>query len=369
MKLNGRLALKGSANDVVVKEYGPASEIGDDADLTHGIIKFDSGLKMQWDTIDVAADTTVVIDLRERYTEAHYSVMTVFSEIVTSAGNQMDSAGWVPVADPLKTLTVQNIADSTRAVGWLSIGKDHMPAVPEIDDKAISFDGNEWLKNKAAGDLLGFGNAWTIQVNMNPDFSTLNSYIVSIQNDDSNKGQIQLLHNASDSPETISVSNRNSAGGAIKAFLWEVDVVIGVNISYVITWDGTDLKLYLDGVDQGTADTLTTDSSGTMEDSVREIAFANLGTSDFGDLGANMHSASIWDVALTAAEILALDNGGVPENVDNRFWLGDYKRPHHLVHYWRMGLDSYNLGRDYGTYPVDIDEDSTGVTAVDIVDY
>ena len=269
-------------------------------------------------------------------------------------------------------LIITGLNDSGVAV-TLTYTDDTVPVAAQsyTDGKAISFDGNEWLKNKAAGDLLSIDNAWSIMVNMNPDFSTLNSYIVSIQNDDSNKGQIQFLHNGADSPETVRGHIRDSAGSTIKDFKWDKDIVVGTNISYMLTWDGTDLKLYLDGVDQGAADTETTDDTGTMADAVREIAFANLGTSDNSDLGANMHAVAMWDVTLTQAEITALDNDGSPEDLDIRFPSGDYAQEDNLMHYWRLGLDKSDLGRDWGNASalVNVDEDSQGVTDADIVNY
>jgi hypothetical protein len=369
MKINGKLALKGSGNDPIILEHDDATVVGDESTHKRGVVKFANGMKMQWDTVSIAANSSVVVNLWEHYTDAQWCAYACMGETVTDDSNQQDVMAWVPSSDNLRTVTVRNIGGSTADVTYMSIGRDHVPAVAVIDDKAISFDGNEWTKNKAAGDLLGIANEWSIQVNYNPYFNSLNSYLVSIQHA-TNQNQIAILDDGAAATEHYEVVTRNSAGGQIKTYEWNHTIVTGTNISVIATWDGTNLKFYIDGVDQGEADAKTVDNSGTMSDSLRTVAFANLGTSDFADLGANMHSVSIWNVALTQAEITSLQNGGAPENLDNRFATGNYAKQDNLMHYWRLGLDPNRMGRDYGkAAPIDIMEDPTGVDSGDIVDY
>ncbi len=269
-------------------------------------------------------------------------------------------------------LIITGLNDSGVAV-TLAYTDDTVPVAAQAytDGLALSFDGNEWLKNKAAGDLLSIDNAWSIQCIHNNDLSNQNSYLVSIQNDDSNKGSIRWLANGNSSPETVRCTARNTVGGTIKDYLWDIDVVVGTSVNYMVTWDGTDLLFYADGLDQVANVTKSTDNAGTMEDAVREIAFANQGTSDFADLSANMHSVAMWDVALSAAAILALENGGSHADVDARFAIGNYTSEDNLMHYWRLGLDRSDLGRDWGNAAalVNVNEDSTATTAADIVTY
>lgn len=370
MLINGNVALKGSSNEPHLQEFGVSTDTTQST-TKRGIIKFANGMKIQWDTVSIGANGTTTIDLREPYSKLAWSAYSVNATNVGNSDQETDNMAWVPSTNPLTTVDVRHIGGSTEAITYVSIGQDEVPFKGIIDGKALDLNGNEWTKNKAAGDLLNIDNEWSIQANLNHDFDVLNSYIISIQNDDSNKGQITMQHRAADSPETVQCQIRNTTGSMIKNFKWNKDIVVGTNISYMLTWDGTDMKMFLDGVDQGTPDTLTSNNSGTMEDSAREIAFGNLGTSDFGDLGANFHSVSMWNVTLTPAEITALDNSGTPENHDNRFSIGAYTRTSNLMHYWRLGFDSYDLGRDYGNAPllVNVDEDSTGISGADIVDY
>ena len=269
-------------------------------------------------------------------------------------------------------LIITGLNDSGVRV-TLAYTDDTVPVAAQAyaDDKAISFDGNEWLKNKAAGDLLSITNAWSLQCIHNNDFNTLNSYLVSIQSDDSNKNQIDWQHQGVPATEVVRVQIRDSAGTAFKIYTWDLAINTGTSVNFVITWDGTNLVFYADGVDQVANITKSTDDSGTMADGLREVAFANLGTSDFGDLGANMHSVAMWDVALTAAQVLAVHNSGSPEDLDLRFSSGNYAQEDNLLHYWRLGLDRSDLGRDWGNASalVNVDENSTGTTVADIVTY
>jgi hypothetical protein len=269
-------------------------------------------------------------------------------------------------------LIITGLNDSGVAV-TLAYSDDTVPVAAQAyaDGKDISFDGSEWLKNKAAGDLLSIENAWSIQCIHKNGFTTLNSYLVSIQSDDSNKNQISWLHNAGATPEAVEVQLRNSGGTIFKNYDWDIDSEVDLNRNFLITWDGTTLTFYSDGVDQVANVTKNTDDAGTMADGLRELAIGNLGTSNFGSLGGDVHSVSVWDVALTAAEVLALHNGGSPEDHDNRFALGNYASEDNLMHYYRLGLDKSDLGRDWGNADalVKIDEDPNDITAADITDY
>ena len=124
MLINGRVALKGSSNDPTLLEYGDANDTGADGNLKYGILKFANGVKIQWDTISLAANTTTSVALREPYTESHWSALSGLAQTVPSAGLEEDTSAWVPSVDSLSKLSVRNIANSSRRVTWLSIGKD-----------------------------------------------------------------------------------------------------------------------------------------------------------------------------------------------------------------------------------------------------
>jgi hypothetical protein len=252
----------------------------------------------------------------------------------------------------------------------------YIPFVPVIDTKAIYLQSNIFLKNSADGALLSIGNTWSIQTNFIPRLTTGNAYVVSIQNAVNNQSQIIILENRNQDPENIQVVIRRDTGGGgeIKNFKWNRDSVVDTKISFMVTYDGPThtLKLYLDGVDQGDADVKATDSStGFQSDQVRKIALGNFGTSNFGPLFGDMHSTTMWDVALSQAEVTALDNSGAPDVLDNRFATGDYTSVANMMHYWRLGVDALDLGKDDGNASVlvDIDEDSSGDLAGNIVDY
>ncbi len=98
MLINGRVALKGSSNDPTLLEYGDANDTGADGNLKYGILKFANGVKIQWDTISLAANTTTSVALREPYTESHWSALSGLAQTVPSAGLEEDTSAWVPSA-------------------------------------------------------------------------------------------------------------------------------------------------------------------------------------------------------------------------------------------------------------------------------
>ncbi len=124
MLINGRVALKGSSNDPVLLEWGAASDPGQSLIAKQGVLKFTNGMKIQWDTIVIGANSSVAFTLPEAYTEAHWCSFAVMESTIGSTGNQEDAMSWVPVASILSKVVVRSIANGSRAVTYLSIGKD-----------------------------------------------------------------------------------------------------------------------------------------------------------------------------------------------------------------------------------------------------
>ncbi len=117
---------------------------------------------------------------------------------------------------------------------------------------------------------------------------------------------------------------------------------------YVLTWGGTatgtdppgvdDLRLYVDGVNQGVADTVTTDSDGTsMTDTARDLRVGGrVGLNDrwFGPI----YSAALFDKVLAPAEVTVLYNGGNARDRDVQTNDGAYVSATNLIHYNRLGF-------------------------------
>lgn len=87
---------------------------------------------------------------------------------------------------------------------------------------------------------------------------------------------------------------------------------------YTFTWSGaTDtLTFYKDG-SALVPDALTTDTTGTMDDAARRIAFG-CNISGVTNTAGNYHSLAIWSSALSAADVLKLYHNGNGYNYNVR---------------------------------------------------
>lgn len=91
------------------------------------------------------------------------------------------------------------------------------------------------------------------------------------------------------------------------------DPAINVWNHYVVTWDGTNLKVYLNGFLKVTEAGSNPDTG--LGDPIVNILAYNNGASAFMD-GSVAH-ACVWNVALTAAEVLSVFTATVPTGVQN----------------------------------------------------
>jgi len=72
-----------------------------------------------------------------------------------------------------------------------------------------------------------------------------------------------------------------------------------------------------------------------------------------------------WDTDLSSASILSIFNAKAGANLQSSF--DNYAQSSNLVHWWRWGFNSTDIGEDSGSSPIDMDVDSVDVTSDDIV--
>jgi hypothetical protein len=125
-------------------------------------------------------------------------------------------------------------------------------------------------------------------------------------------------------------SGDTTSGGALGSLVWRHLVVTA-------STSGTTGKLYVDGVQVGS--NMTT--LGTDDATVDWLIGASRNLADNSDAAlfadGNIDEVTFWNVELSAAEVLALYNSGVPANP------AAHSRAANLIHYYPMG--------DGDTYP------------------
>jgi len=387
MDINGAVALLGGGNFAEILNVAAATDGGVAGKNKKGTLKLINGVKIQWDSVPVAANATTEFALPEEYTEDHYAVLVQHTGSVTTGGSEQECAGWVPAGDnKLSHVELMQINDSQRELTFWSIGKDYAPLQPILHTKAIetNFGGSEWLMSSdaEAASGVGFADAWSVRMTLQNTNAAINSYLFQCDSTTTNASAILILWLGASANDPIQVYVRDSfsTGRAMKDYRFDAPIDVAEKVNFVVTYEGTTfghaigrLKLYLDGAE--VAPTIITEGTPyAMTDTPlgREIRVGNLGTSNFNQFNGELHSTAVWRRELSAAECLALDNSGSPHTMDPRFNKGDYQGQLDLIHYWMHGHNSADIGKDYGVHgpsKLDLITNASNITVADIVDY
>ena len=120
-----------------------------------------------------------------------------------------------------------------------------------------------------------------------------------------------------------------------------------------ITWDGTNLKVYVDG-EEAVPTQIHADAAITMADSARTVAVGgHAGAASTYGFKGNIHWSGVWSTALSTAEIKYLyDNPHMNPLIDE----GGYASAAELEHFYPVGKrSSPRLGDDFGNgTPIDL---------------
>ena len=93
------------------------------------------------------------------------------------------------------------------------------------------------------------------------------------------------------------------------------------------TYDGSNVKLFVDGVEY-----YSISASGTLNSNPNNATIGKSGST--GDFNGKLSNASIWNAALTSAQVTELYNEGVPSNLNN------HSAYSNLVSWWQLGSNS-----------------------------
>ena len=166
---------------------------------------------------------------------------------------------------------------------------------------------SQWLKAPSSGHGFSYSIA---TLGANTDWAGFSMY-------HANANSLQFQIQTSDTPYVTTSININDN-------TWHH--VMGV-------YNGSDIRIYLDGVEQGSPTSVTGDITYRSDDIVDIGSYSN-GSLDFN---GNISNTAMWHRALTQDEILRVYNGGSPGDLTNLGPTG----------WWSLGADSYFDGADW----------------------
>jgi len=240
---------------------------------------------------------------------------------------------------------------------------------PDSSEVCIDFDGGtaEELAN-FTGLNIGIGNAWTIAMWLKTetfDSSAPDTIFELAPNSGSNNRiQIRATTAGAFRIELNSVA-------VFKDYVWSSLLTLSEAAweFIVITWNGTNLLLYKNST--LTVETARdTDDAGSMSSNDRRVSVGGWAfPTPTRSFDGRIFAPAIWSVVLDQTAIDTLYNGGAGKKVDYSRDHGlDYADSANLQHWWRIGHDSGDIGKDSGNGTnIDLDVDSTGITGGDII--
>ncbi len=257
----------------------------------------------------------------------------------------------------------------TVATGTLDIVGDSPVVIdrPPGETLSVSLSVNERYANNTSN-LIGIANEWSISTWVNPlgialvaDFGFIihSSAFPDFSNFITITMNQQIGVNLTDG--NIGIDIRSSSGSIIKQFFYNNVLTAGAWTHLIATWDGTDLLMFIDGVETDRS-FASQNNPGTMTDTGRKLEYgAQSGLSTFD---GNLGHLAIWNTALAEADATTIFARKFA--IDLRNDTGGYLNSASLQHYYRPGFADEGF-EDLGTGSPVIDfVDSFGIDADDI---
>lgn len=209
--------------------------------------------------------------------------------------------------------------------------------------------------------LIGVANTWTIGFWLRPSSLAADRMPVIIKPAGSDNSRIDIEMNYATGGLGIfggmTVRLHDSAGVLKKDWDWWFSGYLTSWHHVAITWDGTEIKNYFNGVNHNTGAAKPVNNALTMTDEVRQIEVGSNSGASAGYLGW-MSELQIWDVALDPDEVIDLHNNGFPGRLDLTKDVTGYTNSANLQHWYRFGYDAAKLGRDFTIVRDRLDIDS-----------
>jgi len=233
------------------------------------------------------------------------------------------------------------------------------PVAP-VTGVSVVFDDTNSIEGAADQDL-GFGNLFTVMLWARPDHTSSNNVIEIGEFLGGAADRIRVRISASDTTgliDAIVVKVSSPTVPDFKSWKWDGVLAIDEWSHVVVTWDGTTIEVYVDSV-LATVTAKTADLVDVVGTTQRTIK-----VSEDETYSGTLHQVAIWDTLLTETEIARIYNAGVTGvalDVDSVL----YSSSAFLQHWYQLGLDPADIGKDYGN---GTDHDLTVLTNLDASD-
>jgi len=235
---------------------------------------------------------------------------------------------------------------------------------------SIEFNGSDEAMRNNTQQSIGIANVWSIMawVRRRGDtqgLTQINTILQMFGSGPPNRSRIFIRGLGATSNDPINVETTTNGGTVIKNYRWNATTFpFDVWFQMIVIWDGTDLLMYKDGA-LVARDSQTVDNPGSMSNNDRLVQIGqNGGVQPFS---GHIHSFAVWDVDVSAG-VSKIYNEGVASTRDLSVDVESYTFSANLQHWWRLGQDPDDLGKDsgVGVPNIDVNVNTLNIDATDI---
>lgn len=201
--------------------------------------------------------------------------------------------------------------DAVDEVGGKTLANNGMtPYMPAKLGNGAGFNGSSMYLGRTS-ELVGITNTWSISCWVKFHAAGANEPIVQWTPASGDNNRILIEKNSADRLRVVVVNTNR-----YKDYRGSTTLTAGAFHHIVVTWNGPNLSLYVDGVAESPTKTL--DQAVTMTDSARISGFGGWPGGNYGNI--TLDEVGLWTRALTIDEISDLynDGNGLPYSAEEQ---------------------------------------------------
>jgi hypothetical protein len=245
---------------------------------------------------------------------------------------------------------------------------------------SVSLNGtDEWMEGPSANTTVGFSTTFSIMAWVKPAALTSRMGIISLDNDfvteNASRVSVVIRGDAANDPFLFLAFDSEGTESQIKNLQYDSLFSVDTWAMVVVTMD-TSTQTGISYLNDGGALTpdAETGTSTNQPDGLNRVVIIGAENANGGNpFNGNIHSVAIWDSVLTSDEITAIYNSGNGDSFDLNADSGNYSSSSDLAHWWRIGHNAGDIGKDDATVPggsgaIDITDSANNITeGADIV--
>lgn len=216
---------------------------------------------------------------------------------------------------------------------------------------SIELDGKQQYLGTLEPSLLSIANTWTLGFWAKPLHNKEHMAIFSTASP-RRTNEIDVfstpispeLPTQGKTPASLRAMVKDASGTTLKHYGWGDYFQTDVWTHVFLQWNGTNLNAFKNGI-LTTTGVVLTNVTGSLSDVQRQVYYGSAVAGVTATFSGILGHLAIWDSVIGSSEMPVIVSGGF--DMDLTSTSGTYVSTSSLKHYWKPGLDSEEIGKDY----------------------